>query len=56
MGIVVCVVCVVLYRCFGGWSGWCSVMVARVGFGGLRLRVWLIFRLSCCVFIGFVVG
>ena len=45
MLIVVCVVCVVLYRCLGGWSGLCSVIVARVGFGGLRLSVWLILRL-----------
>ena len=28
----------------------CSVIVARVGFGGLRLSVWLILRLSLCVF------
>ena len=53
---VVSVVCVVLYLCFGGWSVVCSVIVARVGFGGLRLSVWFILRFICCVFIVVVVG
>lgn len=56
MLIVVWVVCVVLYLCLGGSSGLCSVIVARVGFGGLRLSVWFILRFICCVFIVVVVG